>query len=257
MATLPRPIHALTFDLWDTLVVDDSDEPIRAARGLLSKDATRRAGFSALVAKHQPYRTDAEVTAAYERGVQQFRYWWKVEHHTPPVVEWLQVGLDALGIVAPAEVAALAHELAHLEVEIPPAPVPNIHAFLDAVYGKVPLAIVSDTINTPADGLRDILRQHDLYKYFSVFAFSDEVGASKPAAAGFVRVAEALGIEASTMVHFGDRQETDIDGIQRVGGRAVLYTGAIDRHGESHTADLVCNDYAHLLPDLLRLGDFA
>ena len=27
-------IQAVTFDFWDTLVIDDSDEPARAARGL-------------------------------------------------------------------------------------------------------------------------------------------------------------------------------------------------------------------------------
>jgi hypothetical protein len=35
-------IKAVTFDLWDTMVYDDSDEPERAARGLRSKKGERR-----------------------------------------------------------------------------------------------------------------------------------------------------------------------------------------------------------------------
>ena len=35
-------IKAVTFDLWDTMVHDDSDEPKRAARGLRSKREERR-----------------------------------------------------------------------------------------------------------------------------------------------------------------------------------------------------------------------
>ena len=35
-------IKAITFDLWDTLVVDDSDEAKRAERGLRSKFDERR-----------------------------------------------------------------------------------------------------------------------------------------------------------------------------------------------------------------------
>jgi hypothetical protein len=36
-------IRAISFDLWDTIVVDDSDELERAALGLLSKHDERRA----------------------------------------------------------------------------------------------------------------------------------------------------------------------------------------------------------------------
>ena len=35
-------IKAVTFDLWDTMVVDESDEPKRAAQGLRSKRDERR-----------------------------------------------------------------------------------------------------------------------------------------------------------------------------------------------------------------------
>ena len=37
-----RAIGAITFDLWDTVFVDDSDEPRRAARGLGTKAQDRR-----------------------------------------------------------------------------------------------------------------------------------------------------------------------------------------------------------------------
>ena len=39
---MKRTIEALSFDLWDTLVIDDSDEPKRRARGLRSKRDERR-----------------------------------------------------------------------------------------------------------------------------------------------------------------------------------------------------------------------
>ena len=35
-------IKAVTFDLWDTVIHDDSDEPKRAAQGLRSKKEERR-----------------------------------------------------------------------------------------------------------------------------------------------------------------------------------------------------------------------
>ena len=37
-----RPLRAITFDLWDTIVHDDSDEPKRKAQGLKTKKEERR-----------------------------------------------------------------------------------------------------------------------------------------------------------------------------------------------------------------------
>lgn len=249
------PIHAVTFDLWDTLVIDDSDEVERARRGLQSKDATRRNGFAALARKHRPELSDAVITEAYNLAQARFRHWWKKEHHTPPVAEWLTVGFTALDIEDADGIVALADELAGMEVEIPPQPVPHVRQMLTALKGRVPLAIVSDTINTPASGLRAILRQHDLLDFFEVCAFSDEVGHSKPHRAGYAHVAATLGIPIEGIVHVGDRQETDVDGVQRVGGRAVLYTGAIDRHQGDTTAEVTCADYAAFEALLGTLGE--
>ena len=45
-------IRAITFDLWDTIVIDDSDEPKRAAQGLSSKPVARETLFIEEVRAH-------------------------------------------------------------------------------------------------------------------------------------------------------------------------------------------------------------
>jgi hypothetical protein len=47
-------IKAVTFDLWDTIVHDDSDEPKRKAQGLRSKKAARRHLLWQALDRHQP-----------------------------------------------------------------------------------------------------------------------------------------------------------------------------------------------------------
>ena len=49
-----RRIRAVTFDLWDTVVHDDSDEPKRKARGLRGKKAERRHLLWQALSKHGP-----------------------------------------------------------------------------------------------------------------------------------------------------------------------------------------------------------
>ena len=83
------------------------------------------------------------------------------------------------------------------------------------------------------------------------------VGASKPAPDGFAAVARAFGIPGAGIAHVGDRQETDVDGIQRFGGIAVMYTGAIDRHKGDTTAEVTCADYRTFVEQLSAVGPLA
>ena len=60
-------IAAITFDFWDTLAVDDSDEPARAEQGLDPKPVARRAMVVDELTKHHPAVTRAEASAAWDQ----------------------------------------------------------------------------------------------------------------------------------------------------------------------------------------------
>ena len=65
---------------------------------------------------------------------------------------------------------------------------------------------------------------HDLLQHFRGFAFSDEVGRSKPHRAMFDAAARELGVPLERMVHIGDRDHNDVKGPQALGMKAVLFT---------------------------------
>jgi putative hydrolase of the HAD superfamily len=227
MAADLRPVRALTFDLWDTLVIDDSDEPKRAALGLPPKPEARARAFAALVAGAGV--DDAAARSAWADANAAFKVWWKQEHRTPPVAARLDHALQALGLDRPAGFDACVDALSTMEVELPPEPLPGAAEALAALSARWPLAIISDSIVTPAAGLRQILAHHGLARYFSGFYFSDEVGASKPAPLAYRAAAQDLGVPVEGIVHVGDRDETDVAGALGVGARAVYFTGAVDR----------------------------
>ena len=57
-------IRGITFDFWDTIVDDDTDEPKRAERGLPSKAVARRNTFvDEILAHHPAVGCDAAVAA--------------------------------------------------------------------------------------------------------------------------------------------------------------------------------------------------
>jgi putative hydrolase of the HAD superfamily len=227
MAADLRPVRALTFDLWDTLVIDDSDEPRRAAQGLPPKKEARARAFVELVSGAGV--DEAAARSAWSDANAIFRVWWKQEHRTPPVAARLDHALGVLGLDRPGTFDACVERLSTMEVELPPDPLPGAAEALAALAERYPLAIISDSIVTPAAGLRKILAHHGLARFFSGFYFSDEVGASKPAPLAYHAAAQDLGVPVEGIVHVGDRDETDVAGALGVGARAVYFTGAVDR----------------------------
>jgi putative hydrolase of the HAD superfamily len=247
-------IKAVTFDLWDTIVYDDTDEPKRAAQGLRSKrDERRHLVWQALERIGPADR--AAVDIAYDVADAAFNKVWHDQHITWTIAERLQVVLDGLGRSLPEddfEAVVEAHEV--MEVEIYPEAIEGIGEALEALSKRYKLCIVSDTIVTPGTGLRALLGKHGLKDYFSGFAFSDEVGRSKPDRAMFEAAARQLGVEFFQMVHVGDRDHNDVKGPQALGAKAILFTASRDADKATTSADAVCERHADLPAIVDRLA---
>lgn len=248
-----RRIGAVTFDLWDCLFCDDTDEPKRKAAGLLPKPAARRDAFHRILSKHEPI-DKAMTDLAYNVMEAAFNKVWHDEFVTWHVVERVQVLLKGMGRTLPQEdIDELVRTYENYEVDFKPNPAPGAVEALRVLHGKYPLAIVSDTVYTPGRNLRELLRSADMLPCFDHFVFSDELGHSKPHPAVFESVATRFGIEVSDIVHIGDRPHNDVGGAHAVGARAVLLTVVKNRPLEGHTPDAVCDDYSKLAEVLAGL----
>jgi len=247
-------IRGVTFDLWDTIIRDESDEPRRAKSGLRSKKAERRHLLWRALDAEQ--RIDmAQVELAYAVGDAAFNRVWHDQFVTWTIAERLRVILDGLGRALSDEAFATvvrAHE--DMEVEIPPDPIEGAGAALADLAKRYKLCVVSDTIVTPGHGLRAILERHGLARHFSGFAFSDEVGHSKPHRAMFESAAEQLGLGLGELVHIGDRDHNDVKGPQKLGMKAVLFTAARARDRDITSADAICDRHADLPAAIDRLA---
>ena len=240
-------VQAITFDLWDTIVDDDSDEPKRRAQGLSSKKVERRHLLWAALNRHNPISLES-VTLAYDVADAAFNKVWHQQHVNWTIGTRLDVILRGLGQTLPPEVwddVVHAHEV--MEIEIPPNLIPGCAEALENLAEQYKLAIVSDAIVTPGRRLRDLLELHGVRKYFEGFAFSDEVGHSKPHRDMFASAAKQLDVPIEATVHIGDRQQNDIAGPHALGMRAVLFTATRDVDIADNTADAVCGNYGDLV----------
>jgi len=254
-------LEAITFDFWDTIAVDDSDEVRRKVLGLPSKADARAQLFADFVTRrHRRVTTDAAL-AGWQAANERFRREWHTLHFTPAVSTRVSYALETMGLLPPpgqygnlrAEIDELTREIEVMEVRIPPTFAPGVENALYLLAQEYRLGIISDTIHTHGRGLRHLLGTGGLLGYFSATIFSDEVGASKPSAAVFRAAAMQLDVSPARIVHVGDRESNDVDGPKNVGMRAVLYTGIVDRGAQRTQADAVCRHFSDLPETIRRL----
>jgi len=239
-------IKAITFDLWDTLVHDDSDEPKRKAQGLLPKKEQRRQVLWEALDRHGSIERE-RVTLAYDVADAAFNKVWHDQHVTWTIATRLEVILQGLQRTLPESVLSdVIRAHAEMEVDIPPNLIAGCAETLQELSGRYQLAIVSDAIVSPGRCLRQLLEKHGILHYFNGFAFSDEVGHSKPHRRMFESAARQLGVELPEIVHIGDRDHNDIQGPHALGMKAVLFTASRDIDKNETQADAICEDYRQL-----------
>jgi putative hydrolase of the HAD superfamily len=246
-------IGAITFDLWDCLFFDESDEPKRRAAGLPPKPAMRRQLVHEYLNLHAPIARET-IDLAYDVQDAAFRKVWHDQYVTWTVRERMQVLLAGLNRELPEpELAELTNLHERMEIEYRPDPVPGAREALHELKGRYPLIILSDAIFTPGRNLRELLKGAGMFECFDDFLFSDEIGWSKPAPQVFRAAAKVAGCELSEIVHVGDRPHNDIGGPHAVGARGILMTAAKQRPLEGHVPDAVCNDYKDLAAVVAQL----
>ncbi len=247
-------IKAVTFDLWDTIVHDDSDEPKRKAQGLLSKKAERRRLVWEALNLEAP--TDqATAGLAYDVADAAFNKVWHDQHVTWTIGERLGVLLKGLGRSLPESVLAeVVRQHEEMEVTIRPDLIPGIAEALAALHGRYKICIVSDAIVSPGRALRRLLESYDLARHFDGFAFSDEVGHSKPHRDMFESAAKQMGVRLDEIVHVGDRDHNDVKGPQALGMKAILFVATRDTDRSKTSADAICERHADLPAAVDRLA---
>lgn len=239
-------IKAITFDLWDTVFIDDTDEPKRKAAGKPTKAIERRELVKQFVDKHQLISQEI-VDAAYNAQDAAFRKAWHDQHITWSVKERLEIVLKGLNVTLPEnELTELVKLHEEMELEFRPNFVPGVHEAIKSLSEKYKLGVISDAIFSPGRSLRKLLEGEGLLQYFSTFIFSDEVGCSKPHECVFNAAKEGLGVEFSEIVHIGDREHNDILGPEKMGMKSILCLAALNRGSDPNRADAFFENYSEL-----------
>ena len=213
------PITAVTFDLWQTLLLDNREiglarmeirlegalEALREAGEEFSEDQVREA-------YRQCYRTCHEIRAQ-ERDVtflEQIEFF--IRHIDHGLMDRLHE--DVVNQIATVYADSL---FCH-----PPPPHPDAARVLsEAKDAGYRLGLISNTGMTPGSTFRVYMDQVGILDYFHVLTFSDEVRLAKPSRQIFLETAEALGTPKEHIIHVGDHLLNDVLGAKRAGMKTI------------------------------------
>ncbi len=232
----------MTFDFWNTLVVDDTAE-FRGHRLAAWLGLLEGAGFAV---------ERAALDAALDSAWQAYVWAWKANEQFT-AARTAEHCLDQLGLTVPDDLREpLVVELARSTGDANLRLTDGVADVLRAVKAAgLRLGIVCDVGLTPSAALRQHLDRLGVLELFHGWSFSDEVGHYKPAPEIFAHAAAGLGHpEPARTAHVGDLRRTDVGGARAAGWISVRYAGVFDDQTDHPDADHVITRHADLLATL-------
>ncbi len=102
-------------------------------------------------------------------------------------------------------------------LDYPPPLNDHVAETLPVLSKRFKLAVICNTGITPGKGLRKLMAEDDILKYFTVLTFSDELGVAKPKKTIFNHTLNLLKSPSNEAAHIGDDATTDIWGAKNAG----------------------------------------
>ena len=226
IAALPE-ITAVTFDLWQTLLVDNRE------LGLIRSDA-RLEGVRHILAERGEVFGAEHISEAY----------WECYRRCAAIREGLldvsfpeQIGIFVENIspglsqrLAPDALAEITRVYADSFLDYPPPAHGDAVAVLQSVRDMgLRIGLISNTGMTPGTTFRTYLANTGMLDYFDTLTFSDEVRMSKPGKEIFLLTLRSLGAAPWETVHVGDSVRNDVAGAKKCGLKTVWITGFSER----------------------------
>ena len=251
-------ITTVTFDLWQTLLVDNRE------LGLTRSNA-RLEGVRRILAEcGEAFEAD-HISEAYREC---FRQCAAIREEMRDVSFPEQIGIFVESIspglsdhLPDGALADITRVYADSFLDYPP---PVHSEALDVLKGVrsmgLRIGMISNTGMTPGTTFRTYLANTGMLDYFDTLTFSDEVKMAKPGREIFLLTLRAMDAAPDQTVHVGDSVRNDVVGAKRSGIRTVWITGFSEREDPGDPAtepDETVHTLAEVIPAIRRLNDVA
>jgi HAD superfamily hydrolase (TIGR01509 family) len=246
------PLGVVLFDLWGTLVVDDSAAPAvmgrrGAARVRMATEALAKLGFDFDRSRVElAFRAASDEHSAVHAEGRDLSTHGRTELYLRHLDPSLAERLDDQGW------RHMHQAILTAALSAPPAAMPGAIAVLDECRALgLRIGLISNAGITPGYVLRQIMESHDLLRRLDHTIFSDEVEVAKPSPAIFQRALEAFRVAPEEAVFVGDQPVLDVLGPRNAGIWSVQIGNLRENGIEPHTR---ISALVELVPALRGLG---
>ena len=253
-------IRAITFDLWQTLLLEDAEINRRRAQLRIDRVNTVLQATTHPFKEKELWQAFRECAAACGRIRSQGRET-SFDGQIDIFLEQLEPGLPEQLSHDEKKAVREAYDLAFLESPLPPDPAAA--PMLEALKRRgCSLGLISNTAMTSGATFRVYLESLGLFQYFDALIFSDEIGWAKPSGTVFRQGLDALGVPPDAAVHVGDDRAADVGGALKAGLRAVWVARPPESYDEPYAYQPPTDDEPHatvtsldqVIPALERLA---
>lgn len=206
-------LKAITFDFWDTLY--------KIPEGLIIS-GKRVAAFNQIIRAMGCEVEDEAVREAFQ-DCWQYAHEYQVDYgmditptgHVNYILGQLKLKLES------EDWDRVYRVYTSVLIDFPPRLNEGVLETLPFLAQKYKLAVICNTGVTPGSILREIMKVDDIYRFFNVLVFSDEVHWAKPNVKIFDYTLQNLQVKNIEAAHIGDDSSTDVTGAKRAGMTAV------------------------------------
>ena len=248
-------ITAVTFDLWQTLLLDNRELGLARAQVRLggAQAALGKAGLEydldhIRAAYRACYRhchlvRDQGLDLSFREQVEVF-----IENINPGLV-------DRLGEETIQEILRAYADSFFVHPPVPHTDAVEVLREVKAMGLRI--GLISNTGMTPGATFRSYLDQQGMLGYFDTLTFSDEVKLAKPSLQIFQMTLGCLGATPEQVIHVGDHVANDVVGAKRCGIKTVWITGFYEREDPTDPdsePDATVEQLGMVVPAIARLA---
>ena len=248
-------ITTVTFDLWQTLLLDERD--LGQARAMVRLEGAQ----SALAKFGQDFDLE-KISEAYMSCFQQCR---EVRNRGLDVDFREQVAIFVNHInpgLAERLDRAIMDEIAQFYADSflahpPPAHEDALHVLEAIKEMGFKMGLISNTGMTPGFTFRSYMEERGMLEYFPTLTFSDEVKLAKPSSEIFMMTLEAMDARPEQTIHVGDHVINDVVGAKRCGMKTVWISGFYERedlNAPETEPDITVDTLAAVVPAVSQLA---
>jgi len=211
-------LDTITFDLWNTLIYFSPEDNLKFKN-------KRVEGFIEVLKNIGVNLSREEMEKAYDESSERYKPIREREEDIS-TREQVQIILDCLGTHCFKEfdeevLNRLEEVLANQILTELPTLEEGSEEILSYLKNKnFKIGLICNTGRTPGKVLREVLKRKNIFQFFKVLTFSDELRIRKPNSKIFISTLKALDSSPDSSLHIGDLLESDILGAKRCGMKA-------------------------------------